>query len=104
MASRVSSSFSSMPVRPARALLAAVVAASVLLTGCLFAPEKTRASRGMELALQDDSVFLVGNKRVNRAKAFKYAPPARRHAAAGESALGLHDGAARLHGSPQAGP
>jgi hypothetical protein len=73
MVSHVSSSFIAMPVRPARALLVAVVAASVLLTGCLFAPEKTRAARGMELALQDDSVFLVGNKRVTRVKAFKYA-------------------------------
>ena len=73
MVSPVSSSFIAMPVRPARALLAAVVAASVLLTGCLFAPEKTRAARGMELALQDDAVFLVGNKRVTRVKAFKYA-------------------------------
>jgi hypothetical protein len=73
MVSRVSSSFIAMPVRPARALLVAVVAASVLLTGCLFAPEKTRAARGMELALQDDATFLVGNKRVSRAKAFKYA-------------------------------
>src|SRR5215213_2216590 len=72
MASRVSSSLPLVPLRPARVLLVAVVAASVLLTGCLFSPEKTRASRGMELALQDDATFLVGGKRVPREKAFNY--------------------------------
>src|SRR5689334_13177984 len=70
-ASHVSSSFN--PVRPARVLLVAVVAASVLLTGCLFSPERSRAARGMELALQDDATFLVGGKRVPREKAFAYA-------------------------------
>jgi hypothetical protein len=60
-------------MRPARVLMVALVAASVLLTGCLFAPEKTRAARGMELALQDDATFVVGGKRVPRARAFTYA-------------------------------
>jgi hypothetical protein len=73
MASRVSSSLISVPLRPARVLLVALVAASVLLTGCLFAPEKTRAARGMELALQDDATFVVGGKRVPRERAFTYA-------------------------------
>lgn len=63
-----------VPVRPARALLAAIVVASALLTGCLFSPGETRAARGMELALQDDATFLLGgNKRVNREQAFRYA-------------------------------
>ncbi len=62
-----------VPLRPARALLAAVVAASALLTGCLFAPDETRAARGMELALQDDATFLVGSKRVPRERALSYA-------------------------------
>jgi hypothetical protein len=62
-----------VPVRPTRALLAAVAAASVLLTGCLFSPGDTSASRGLELALQDDATFLVGGKRVPRARAFTYA-------------------------------
>jgi hypothetical protein len=62
-----------VPVRPARALLAVVAAASALLTGCLFSPGETRASRGMELALQDDATFLVTGKRVTREKAFTYA-------------------------------
>src|SRR5215212_725319 len=72
MASRVSSSLLSVPLRPLRMLLVAVAAASVLLTGCLLAPEKTRASRGMELALQDDATFLIGGKRVPREKAFRH--------------------------------
>ena len=62
-----------VPVRPSRALLAAIAAASVLLTGCLFAPDDTRASRGMELALQDDATFLLGGKRVTRERGFTYA-------------------------------
>jgi hypothetical protein len=62
-----------VPLRPARALLAAVVAASVLLTGCLFSPDDSRAARGLELALQDDATFLVGGKRVPRERAFDYA-------------------------------
>jgi hypothetical protein len=73
MASRVSSSFTAVPQRPARVLLVAILAASVLLTGCLFSPAKTRAARGMELALQDDATFLVGGKRVPRERAFTYA-------------------------------
>jgi hypothetical protein len=63
-----------VPLRPARALLAAVVAASALLTGCLLSPNETHASRGMELALQDDSTFLTQtSKRVSRERAFNYA-------------------------------
>ena len=62
-----------VPVRPTRALLAALAAASLLLTGCLFKPGETRAARGMELALQDDATFLIGGKRVPREKAFNYA-------------------------------
>jgi Cellulase (glycosyl hydrolase family 5) len=72
MASHVSSSFTA--VRPTRVLMVAAIAASVLLTGCLFSPAKSGASRGMELALQDDSTFVVdGNKHVSRNKAFAYA-------------------------------
>ena len=44
--------------RPARALLAALVAAAAMLTGCLFAPNDSNAARGMELAIQDDSLFV----------------------------------------------
>jgi len=62
-----------VPVRPTRALLAAVAAASVLLTGCLLSPGDTSASRGLELALQDDATFLVQGKRVPRARALTYA-------------------------------
>ena len=63
-----------VPVRPARALLGRVAAASVLLTGCLFAPGETRAARGMELALQDDATFLVGGKRVRAREARSTTP------------------------------
>jgi Cellulase (glycosyl hydrolase family 5) len=73
MASRGSSSVLTVLLRPTRVLLAAVAAASVLLTGCLFSPEKSRAARGMELALQDDATFLIGGKRVTREKGFNYA-------------------------------
>jgi hypothetical protein len=58
---------------PARALMAALVAAAAVLTGCLFAPNDTRAARSMELAIQDDSLFLQGNKRWKGDKAFDYA-------------------------------
>jgi hypothetical protein len=62
-----------VPIRPARALLAALVAASALLTGCLLAPNDSRAARGMELAIQDDATFLTGNKRVSRERALNFA-------------------------------
>ncbi|MEA2332078.1 MAG: hypothetical protein QOH58_2216 [Thermoleophilaceae bacterium] len=59
-----------VPFRPARALLAVVIAASAMLTGCLVTADETRAARGMELALQDDATFLVGDQRVSRERAF----------------------------------
>jgi hypothetical protein len=55
-----------VPLRPARVLLAAVAAASALLASSLLAPEDSRAARGMELALQDDGLFVVGTKRLSR--------------------------------------
>jgi Cellulase (glycosyl hydrolase family 5) len=61
------------PPRPARALLAAVVVAASVLTGCLLAPDDTRAARGMELAIQDDALFVQGNRRWRGDKAFDYA-------------------------------
>jgi len=59
--------------RPVRALLAALVAAGAVLTGCLLAPDDTRAARGMELAIQDDSLFVQGHSRWQGDKAFDYA-------------------------------
>jgi cellulase (glycosyl hydrolase family 5) len=59
--------------RPTRALLAALVVAASVLTGCLFAPGDARAARGMELAIQDDALFVQGNKRFRGNKAFDYA-------------------------------
>jgi hypothetical protein len=59
--------------RPTRALLAALVVAASLLTGLLLAPGDARAARGMELAIQDDSLFVQGNKRFRGNKSFDYA-------------------------------
>ena len=59
--------------RPARALMAAIVAAAAVLAGCLFAPDDTRAARGMELAIQDDALFVQGNSRWPGDKPFDYA-------------------------------
>src|SRR5918992_1267933 len=58
--------------RPPRALLAALVVAASVLTGFLFAPGDARAARGMELAIQDDALFVQGNKRFKGNKAFDY--------------------------------
>ena len=44
--------------RLTRALLAALAAAAAILTGCLIDAGESRAARGMELALQDDAVFV----------------------------------------------
>jgi hypothetical protein len=59
--------------RPTRALLAALVVAASVLTGCLFAPGDARAARNMELAIQDDALFVQGNKRFKGNKSFNYA-------------------------------
>jgi hypothetical protein len=59
--------------RHPRALLAALALAAVVLTGFLVAPGDSRAARGMELAIQDDSVFVQGNKRLRGNRAFAYA-------------------------------
>jgi hypothetical protein len=62
--------------RPTRVLLAALVAATALLTGCLFDASESRAARGMELAIQDDAVF-VGATYTNWQgdKPFNYSRP-----------------------------
>jgi len=46
-----------------RVLLAALVAAAAILTGCLIDAGESRAARGMELAIQDDAVFVEGKYR-----------------------------------------
>jgi hypothetical protein len=58
--------------RPTRALLAALVVAASVLTGSMFAPGDAHAARNMELALQDDALFVQGNKRFRGNKAFTY--------------------------------
>jgi cellulase (glycosyl hydrolase family 5) len=59
--------------RPTRALLAALVAAAAVLAGCLVAADDARAARGMELAIQDDSLFVQGNRRFQGDRAYEYA-------------------------------
>jgi hypothetical protein len=44
--------------RHTRAMLTALVAAAAVLTGCLVDAGDSRAARGMELAIQDDAVFV----------------------------------------------
>src|SRR5918999_184517 len=63
-----------MPLeRPARALLAALAAALAVLTCCLVAPGDAGAARGMELAIQDDALFVQGNKHFSGNRSFDYA-------------------------------
>jgi hypothetical protein len=59
--------------RSNRALLTALVLAAAVLAGCLIAPADSRAARGMELAIQDDALYVQGNKRFRGNKAFDYA-------------------------------
>jgi hypothetical protein len=59
--------------RSTRALLTALAVAAAVLAGCLVAPADSRAARGMELAIQDDALFVQGNKRFRGNKAFDYA-------------------------------
>jgi hypothetical protein len=44
--------------RRARVLLTALVASAAVLTGCLIDAGDSKAARGMELAIQDDAVFV----------------------------------------------
>jgi hypothetical protein len=46
--------------RPIGAMLVALVAGAAVLTGCLIGPSESKAARGMELALQDDAVYVQG--------------------------------------------
>lgn len=59
--------------RSSRAVLTALALAAAVLTGWLIAPGESRAARGMELAIQDDALFVQGHKRFRGNKAFDYA-------------------------------
>ena len=60
--------------RTARALLTALVVSAAALTGYLVDAGDSRAARGMELALQDDAVFVEAKYRTwNGDKPFDYA-------------------------------
>ena len=58
--------------RLTRCAVALLAAAAVLVTGLAAAPE-SQAARGMELAIQDDGVFVGVNKRWQGDKPYKYA-------------------------------
>ncbi len=59
--------------RPTRAALAMLAILASVLTGSLYAAEGAKAARGMELAIQDDGIFVMGNKRWRGDKPFEYA-------------------------------
>ena len=59
--------------RATRALLIALVAAAAIVSGALAAPGDAKAARGMELAIQDDGLFVQGRKGWGGNKAFEYA-------------------------------
>ena len=44
--------------RSPRVLLAVLVACAAVLTGCMWNAGESKAARGMELAIQDDAVFI----------------------------------------------
>jgi hypothetical protein len=56
----------------ARALLAAFAAAAAIVAGGLLSPGEAKAARGMELAIQDDGLFLQGRKGWGGERAFNY--------------------------------
>jgi hypothetical protein len=56
----------------ARALLAAFAASAAIVAGGLLAPGEAKAARGMELAIQDDGLFLQGRKGWGGERAFDY--------------------------------
>jgi len=58
--------------RATRALLIALVAAAAIVSGALAAPGDAKAARGMELAIQDDGLFLQGRKGWGGERAFDY--------------------------------
>ena len=59
--------------RATRPLLIALVAAAAIVSGALAAPGDAKAARGMELAIQDDGLFVQGRKGWGGDKAFDYA-------------------------------
>jgi hypothetical protein len=58
--------------RPVRALLAATLAVGSIATLWLMLPSDARAARGLELGIQDDALFVQGNKRFPGDKSFQY--------------------------------
>ena len=62
-----------VPHRLARLMLATLVLATAALTGCLAAPEESKAAKKLELAIQDDGTFLSGAQTGwDHARAFRH--------------------------------
>ena len=59
--------------RASRALLAALAVAAAIVTGWLVAPDEAKAGRGMELAIQDDALFVQGRKGWGGDRPYEYA-------------------------------
>jgi hypothetical protein len=58
--------------RPVRALLAAALAVGSIATLWLLVPNDAKAARGLELGIQDDALFVQGNKRFPGDRSFQY--------------------------------
>jgi hypothetical protein len=59
--------------RASRALPAALAAAVAIVAGWLLAPEDAKAGRGMELAIQDDGLFVQGRRGWGGDRPYEYA-------------------------------
>jgi hypothetical protein len=59
--------------RPVRALLAVAIVAASTASLWLILPSDARAARGLELGIQDDALFVQGNKRWPGDRSFQYA-------------------------------
>jgi hypothetical protein len=57
--------------RPVRALLAATLAVASIASLWLLVPRDAQAARGLELGIQDDALFVQGNKRWKGDRAFR---------------------------------
>jgi Cellulase (glycosyl hydrolase family 5) len=59
--------------RASRALLAALAVAAAIVAGWFVAPDYAKAGRGMELAIQDDALFVQGRKGWGGDRPYEYA-------------------------------
>jgi hypothetical protein len=59
--------------RPVRALLALTIAAASAASLWMFLPGEARSARGLELGIQDDALFIQGNRHWPGDRSFRYA-------------------------------